>query len=245
MDVVDDLVAEQDRLEGILEGLDAEGWARPSAAVGWAIADVVLHLAQSEEAVVATAAPGDGAGGRGLAIEGASVDEIMDSRVRAERAPGAVVFERWRTARRAAADALRAADPNTRLPWVGTPLTPSTLATTRLAEHWTHGLDIAEPLGAAFPDTDRLRHVAWLAHRSLPYAFSVTGEEPRAVFCELVAPDGKAWVYGDPDAESVITGPAGHFCRVAAQRLAAADSALVARGPYGATALRVLRTYAA
>jgi hypothetical protein len=36
-------------------------------------------------------------------------------------------------------------------------LKPATLATTRLAEHWAHGLDITRPLGIAFPDTARLR----------------------------------------------------------------------------------------
>jgi hypothetical protein len=69
------------------------------------------------------------------------------------------------------------------LAWVETPMKPASLATTRLAECWTHGLD--------------------------------------------------------------ITGPAGAFCRVAAQRLAPEGSGLVAHGPLGAAALRVLRTYAA
>ena len=55
----------------------------------------------------------------------------------------------------------------------------TTLATTRLAEHWAHGLDIAGPLGADFPDTGRLRHIAWLAHRTLPYALSLAGEPTR------------------------------------------------------------------
>ena len=63
--------------------------------------------------------------------------------------------------------ALRTADPDRRLRWAQAPLKPATLATTRLAEHWAHGLDITEPLGIAFPDTAgwtrrlaRLRHTA-------------------------------------------------------------------------------------
>jgi uncharacterized protein (TIGR03084 family) len=122
---------------------------------------------------------------------------------------------------------------------------PSTLATTRLAEHWAHGLDITGPLGIGLPDTSRLRHVAWLAHRTLPYAFSLAGQEPAAVRCSLTAPDGvSAWAFGPDDAESGISGPAGAFCRVAAQRLDPAASGLQAVGPRGAAALRVLRTYA-
>jgi uncharacterized protein (TIGR03084 family) len=129
---------------------------------------------------------------------------------------------------------------------VAAPVKPATLATTRLAEHWAHGLDITGPLGIAFPDTERLRHIAWLAHRSLTYAFGLTGEQPRQVRCELIAPDGAAtWEFGPADADSAISGDAGEFCRVAAQRLAPGRSGLAATGPYGPAALGVLRTYAA
>ena len=72
--------------------------------------------------------------------------------------------------------ALRDAEPGTRLTWVAGTLKPATLATTRLAEHWAHGLDITGPLGIDFPDTDRLRHIAWLGHSTLPYAFSLAGD---------------------------------------------------------------------
>jgi len=129
---------------------------------------------------------------------------------------------------------------------VEAPLKPATMATTRLAEHWAHGLDITGPLGVPFPDTDRLRHVAWLAQRSLPYAFTLAGVGAQEVACDLTAPDGMAhWRYGPEGADSVIIGPAGAFCRVAAQRLRPEDSGLQASGPHGATALRLLRTYAA
>ena len=149
------------------------------------------------------------------------MDQIADDMVRAQRAEPAVVFERWREARRAAVRALRAADPGQPLSWVEAPLKPATMATTRLAEHWAHGLDITGPLGIAFPDTDRLRHIAWLAHRSLPYAFALAGEGAQDVRCELTAPDGvTSWEFGPDAAGSVISGPAGAFCRVAAQRLA-------------------------
>jgi hypothetical protein len=43
----------------------------------------------------------------------------------------------------------------------------------------------------------------------------------------------------------VISGPAGAFCRVAAQRLAPEQSGLRASGPHGQAALRLVRTYAA
>jgi uncharacterized protein (TIGR03084 family) len=246
VDVFDDLVAEEDRLEAVLARLSDAAWLLPSAAEGWTIADVVLHLAQSEEAVVTSVAGGDslGAGFDG-AVDAGTVDAAMDGLVRAERTAPAVIFERWRSARAAAMVALRSADPGKPLVWVAAALKPRTLATTRLAEHWAHGLDITIPLGVPFPDTDRLRHVAWLAHSTLPYALTVAGHEPQPVFCELTAPDGTVWRYGPPDAESTISGPAGAFCRVGARRLAPGESGLVTTGPYGDIALSVLRNYAA
>src|SRR6516225_325893 len=245
MTVFDDLAAEQERLAGILGGLDEAQWMSPSGAAGWAIADVVLHLAQSEESVVVTVAGGDLRTGLGQA-SGGTVDERVAALVSAQRAAPDVVFGRWQRARRAALDALRGAQPDRPLRWVAAPVKPATLATTRLAEHWAHGLDITGPLGIEFPDTGRLRHVAWLAHRTLPYAMTRAGEQPAQVWCELTAPDGTSvWQFGPPDAESAITGAAGEFCRVAAQRLDPAQSGLAASGPHGATALRLVRTYAA
>ena len=243
MAIFDDLEAEQDRLEGILSGLGDGQWTAPSGADGWTVSDVVLHLAQSEEAVVASAT---GASTGRWPASGAPVDAVADELVQAERAQPGPTFERWRTARRGAVAALRAADADQPLPWVVGTIKPATLATTRLAEHWAHGLDITEPLGIALPDTDRLNHIAWLAHRTLPYAFTVAGQEPHQVRCELTAPDGATtWKYGPAGTDSVITGPAGAFCRVAAQRLAPQDSGLTATGPYGPAALKVVRTYAA
>ena len=321
MTIFDDLAAEQGRLEEILLGLDETQWLSASGAAGWTIADVVLHLAQSEEGVEATVARRYPRSRLGAAA-GDTMDDRAAEAVRAERAAPAEVFGRWQQARAAALAALRAADPDQPVQWVAGMMKPATLATTRLAEHWAHGLDITGPLGIGFPDTPRLRHIAWLAHRTLPYALGLAGQPAVPVRCELTAPagapgdggaaDGGAadgtgagaasaggsdaasaggsdaasaggsdaasaggsdaasaggsdaasaggsdaasaggsdaagvWRFGPPDAESAITGTAGEFCRVAAQRLDPAQSGLRVSGPHGATAVRVLRTYAA
>ena len=243
MDIYADLEAEDDRLEGILAGLDDAAWLSPSAAPGWTIVDVVLHLAQSDEWVVVSAgAPADDERWR---TRTASVDDMVEGWVQEERAAPAEVFARWRASRRAEVDALRAADPKRPLPWVAASLKPVTLATTRLAEHWAHALDIVGPLGIELPDTDRLRHIAWLGHATLPYAFAIAGQEAHPVFCELTGPNGDSWQFGPPEADSRIAGSAGAFCRVGAQRLAPEDSGLETSGPHGEAALRMLRNYAA
>jgi len=242
VEIFDDLEAEQDALETVLAGLSDEQWRSESAAPGWTVADTVLHLAQSEEAVVATTGGhGDSLGWRQY---GDSVDGAMAALVEAQQAEPAEVFQPWRDARRAAVRGLRDADPSRPVRWVAAELKPRTLATTRLAEHWAHALDIVGPLGVDYPDTGRLRHIAWLGHSTLPYAFAVAGQEAHAVHCVLTGPGGEVWRYGPAEADSSITGSAGAFCRVGAQRLAPDESGLVTDGPYGRAALGVLRNYA-
>ena len=73
--IFDDLVAEQERLETILDALDDAAWASPSGAEGWSIADVVLHLAQTEEAVVASARGEN----LGLLPDDGTLDDSLDS----------------------------------------------------------------------------------------------------------------------------------------------------------------------
>ena len=241
MTVMDDFVAEALRLQGILGLLTRAQWLAESGARGWSVADVVLHLAQSDESVATSA----GADYQADVAAAGTVDDWAARMVEAERTTPDLVFARWREARDAAVAALRDADPDRPLPWVSGPVKPDTLTTTRLAEYWAHGLDITAPLGIDFPDTSRLRHIAWLAHRTLPYALTRAGEAPAAVRCSLTAPDeATTWTFGPDEADSEISGSAAAFCRVAARRLDPADSGLHAAGPHGAAALRVVRTYA-
>ncbi|MGH3243185.1 MAG: maleylpyruvate isomerase family mycothiol-dependent enzyme [Spirillospora sp.] len=242
-EIFDDLGEEYRRLDAVLGALTPDQWARPSDAEGWSVFDVVLHLAQTEEVI---ADPSIGEGTALLPADAATtMDGLADDMVAAERggAPGDLLA-RWRAAAFATPGILRAHPPGTRLSWVRMSLSPRTLATTRLAEHWAHAQDVTVPLGIPYPDTGRIRHVAWLAHRTLPYAFALDGLPDVPVFCDLTAPDGTRWTFGDPAAPTKITGPASEFCRVGARRVTPERTGLVAEGPQGADALRVLRTYA-
>jgi uncharacterized protein (TIGR03083 family) len=197
MSIFDDLGAEQERLEKILSGLDEAQWRSASAAEGWTIADVVLHLAQSEEAAAATVTHGTLRAGLG-AVAGDTMDARADAAVRMERpvlpSGPAEVFARWQRARQAALAAMRAADPDQPVPW---------MVGVRLAYHAgdhpagrapAHGLDIAGPLGADFPTpADCDTSPGWRTERC-PYALSLAGEPWAAVRCELTAPD--AWRCG-------------------------------------------------
>ena len=110
-EVVGALSEQQDELAALLAPLDDDGWARASACEGWSIADVVLHLAQTNEMAIGSAR-GDLAGVARKLTEGlppvAGIDEGADqmvvkeprrTRLRDPRALAAVVR---RPARRAA-----------------------------------------------------------------------------------------------------------------------------------------------
>ena len=99
MTVVDDYVAETVRLESILGLLTEAQWLTESGADGWSVADVVLHLAQSDEGVVSSVA---GADPRAGAAGAGTVDDWAAHMVDAERGSPAEVFARWRQARDAA-----------------------------------------------------------------------------------------------------------------------------------------------
>lgn len=240
-DVLADVRAEYEQLDAVLEQLTPQQWTSPSLAPGWSVADTVLHLALTEEQVVVSL----GRGEAGWTTRDRPLDAVVDDNVRANAAPPPEVFARWRAACVASLAALAAADPDRAVGWAAAPLKPRTLATTRLAEHWAHGLDITDALGVDNPDTDRLRHVAWLGHATLPYALRLAGLDAVAVRCTLTAPSGAVHTYGPAGATATITGEMGAFCRVGARRLDSADSGLVTSGSEADAALAVLRNYAA
>jgi len=256
-DVMDDVIgafaAETAELEAFLRGLDDRQWMHRSACAGWTVADVVLHLAQTEEAVVGTFEHGDSGAPfrpylRDAAAElaGGAVDSLAEAAVTAERPDDpSAALDRWSTAHRRSISLLRSADPSDRIGWIAVPLSVRTLTATRLSEHWIHGLDIREPLGSPAQDTDRLRFIARLAWRTLPYAFGQVGEDAPSVALRLVGPSGDEWTFGDLDeADVVVSGSAGDWCRVAARRLAPTDAALAASGPGADRVLDLVRTYA-
>ena len=243
-DVFSALQSQTERLNAILSSLDEHQWESPSLCPGWSVSDVVLHLAQTEEGVVATV---EGRDLPNLPDGGETVDEVVDRWLRSESgARPAEIHARWDRARRAALEALRNADPAVPVIWIAAPLRPRTLATTRLSEHWIHTMDIAEPLGIPNPDTDVLKDIAWLAVKTVPYAFGRAGrDDPPTVRAELTSPSGEPWVFGPEEAECVITGPAGQFCRVAARRMTPAQAKdLIGTGERADEVLELVRTYA-
>ncbi|MDQ3945037.1 MAG: maleylpyruvate isomerase family mycothiol-dependent enzyme [Actinomycetota bacterium] len=255
MDGILTALAEQvDELDGLVAGLDEAGWALPSRCPGWSISDVLLHVAQTNEMTVASAEgrftdEAAAFGNRvGTAPPGANVDDLAGLAVAAERGrSGKEVYDRWRASSAAQAAALGACEAGTRLPWVAGDLAAITLATTRVAETWIHTGDVAAGLGRKLaPAASRLRPIARLAWRTLPYAFARAGKTLSGpVALRLTAPDGTIWEFEPKEpAATTVSGPALDFCLVAARRTSPSETALTATGPDGAAVLDLVRTFA-
>lgn len=247
-DLLADVTAQHAELDSLLAGARAADWSLPSPCAGWDVADVVLHLHQTDELALASL--------RGeldasiVAVTGADAEAVdrsaAESVAAARGLAGVEVLGRWRASAAALRAELAGADPHRRVQWVVGTLSVHTLAATRLAECWIHTTDVAAALGVEVPATDRLRSIARLAWRTVPYAFAHAGASaPGPVGFELVGPHGDAWSFGlDADPPTVVRGPALDLCLVAGQRREAGDTALRATGPDADAVLRLVRTYA-
>jgi uncharacterized protein (TIGR03084 family) len=243
-----DLAAQHAELARLLGGLDEDAWGAPSRCAGWSVSDVVLHLAQTDEMALASL---DGHLQEHVEAEAAvwagasDVDDGAGRLVAAQRgAPPRAVHERWLAASGGVRRALAEKDPHDRVTWVAGELTVRTLATTRLAECWIHTHDVAAGLRTDLPVPGRIHHIARLAWRTLPYAFSRAGlPAPGPVTFELTGPTGQPWVFGDGTG-TVVRGSAFELCEVAAQRAPASATRLSASGPDATAVLELVRTFA-
>ena len=232
-----DLAAEHQVLDDLVAPLAVEVWAKTSPSPGWTLAHQIHHLDVSEGVAL-------------LALTGHS-DQVFGPTGRWPDRPlptdPAEVLGNWRASRAASLEAMVDLDAKDSVIWGDGPMTCRSFATARLMETWAHGLDCFTTVGAEPVDTDRLRHVAHIGYRALPYAFrsqGVTSPAPLSELrLELVSPSGGTWTYGDADAPQTITGPAAHWCRVATRRMDAADSDLIAAGALAQAVLTVARAY--
>jgi len=247
-EILADLEHQHAELDGILARLDDEGWALASACEGWSVADVVVHLTQSDDGAVASVEGRLPESGFGMARSGPeNVDEWAERMVVGQRGtPPSQVLERWRGTTAAMRAAFGRCDPSARVPWVTGILSARTLATTRLAEGWIHTGDVQAALGQPPTASPGLRHIARLAWRTLPYAFAQAGRELSGpVAFELTGPAGERWDLVPPEEPAtVVRGDALDLCLVAGRRRQPADTGLIAEGPDAEAVLELVRTYA-
>lgn len=243
-EILSDLVAEEQSLDQFLQRINPRDWKRTKVWHGWTVQEVVSHLASTEEYAH-----------NALAESGSRLSDLakygsMDALNVAGILPGDAmrpqdVIEWWRGARAKVVEELSRLDAADRVPWFHGDMSARSFATARLMETWAHGLDLYEATGGEVEDTPRLRHIAWLAWKSLPYVFREVDEEyPTAVRVELMGPGYAKWVLGPEDSEHLIKGQAGEWCRVAVGRLNLEDAgSLKAQGRLAERALELVRAH--
>jgi len=243
-DVLSDLVAEQQLLDQFLQKITVNSWDIKIPNHDWTILDTLSHLAHYQEYA-----------NNALIEDGAmlsemdhyeNVDDFSEIGVEQgrEMRPQDVI-EWWRAGRAKMVDALSQASPHERVTWVFAEMSAKTFATAQLAEVWAHGLDIYEAMEEECEDTDRLRHIVWLAQKTLPWALDLAGYEyTEPVRIEGIGPMYAKYVAGPADTDQLIRGPAGEICRVAVQRLHPEDAEnVILNGEVAEIAFREMRIF--
>jgi uncharacterized protein (TIGR03084 family) len=244
--LLDDLAAESEAVNELLGPLTQADWQRPTPAAGWTITDQVTHLAYFDDVTLLSITDPDQFRRDAEALA-AGGDDYPDRVAAAHRhLDGDTVATWFRAAREALLDGYTSCDPATRLPWFGPGMSVASSVTARIMETWAHGQDIADTLGTGRPPTARLRHVAHIGIRALPYSYLVHGlpvpDQPIRV--ELTAPDGAEWTWGPADAADRVTGSALDFCLAVTQRRHRADTDLVITGPVASQWMAIAQSFA-
>lgn len=242
-EAVAELAAEHADVDALLSGLSEDRWLLPTPAEGWDIRDQVSHLADTNDICVDTVTGGP----RPLnseALRYTTPEAFTQSGVDKGRAMSAgAVLDWWRTSAARNREVLLEKDARDRVPW-GLGMSAKMMATARLMETWAHAGDIRGALGLEPSSTPRLKSIAFLTLRAVPYALSFAKvEQPAGALGAELTYDGETWLLGQGDADNMITGDALEFCRLGVRRVTRADTALKAQGALAEAALDNLRAF--
>jgi uncharacterized protein (TIGR03084 family) len=245
-ELADDLAAETAVLMAMVADLDDRGWRKPTPAPGWSIADQISHLAFFDDAAIQSATDPEGFAAE--MVRAVTVGELTPDDV-AERYrswTGAELLAWFDASRRRLIKVFSGLDPALRLPWFGQAMSAASSLTARIMETWAHGQDVADALGQVREPTARLRHVAHIGVRALPFSFAANGLEVPAepVRVELTAPDGGTWIWGSENAVNRVTGPALDFCLIVTQRRHRGDTAIRTQGQVAERWLSIAQAFA-
>jgi uncharacterized protein (TIGR03084 family) len=245
IELIDDLRAETRDLQRLLESLRPAQWETPTPAEGWLIRDQVGHLAWFDDAAVrAVIAPADFRAEAAAALEGELDTDDIAERHRSMAVPE---LRNWfGAARTRLLDVLSGLDAKERIPWYGPDMGAASFTTARLMETWAHGQDVADALAVTRRPADRLRHVAQIGVRALPYSFLVRGRPvpDGPVRVELTLPSGASLTIGSADAADVVRGSALDFCLLVTRRRHPDDVSLEIAGPVATEWITIAQAFA-
>lgn len=242
-EILSDLVAEEQALDQLLQRINPRDWHKKKIRNGWTIHELVSYLSESERYAYNALAEG---GSQLIDFETlGGIDGVRKKAIRVgDGMRSQDIIEVWRGARAKVIEELFRSNPSDRVPTFNGTMSARTFATAKLVEAWSFALEIDETIGAEeeMEDTLRLRHIAWFALASLPYAFRKAGVEyDGSVRLEVMGPKYSKWILGPRDSDQVIRGQASDWCRIAVGFIQPEDAPTIkTEGAMAATALELV-----
>jgi len=244
-ELIVDLAAERADLRALVGPLPDEAWDAPTPAPGWAVRDVVYHLAFFDDAAAdSILRPEEFA--RHKSAMAARRDPAADHpAAAAARTPGQLLGD-WDRAHGRLLEGLGRLGGRERVEWYGPQMSAGSFATARLMETWAHGQDVVDALELARPPSDRIRHIVHLGVITRGWTFANRGLAPddTPVLVELTSPSGQPWTWGPEDAADRVEGTALDFALVVTQRRNVADTGLAVTGEAAARWMAVAQCFA-
>ena len=230
--IVADLRAEGDELYQLLLTLDEADWSRATAFKSWTINDVVAHLYFGDYLGVTSHKDGQAFKRFMAEVQGSGQTLATFTREWLNNLSGREMLERWRGLFIEMCDLFATSDPKLRLTWAGPDMGIQMFATARLMETWAHSWAIYDLLGAPYPQSDRIKHIATIGVKTYQWTFvnrSLTPPGP-APHISLQAPSGETWEWNTEQGDNKIIGAAVEFCQVVTQVRNIADTELILTG---------------
>ena len=246
MQQAQDFQDESAALAALLAPLSDVDYDIPTLFKGWTINNILRHLhvwniaagksLDGEQAFSAFLAQLMG-GERGLSFN-AMESHYLDG------LSGTKLLAAWRCEYERLAARFAAADPKSRLKWVGPDMSAISSITARLMETWAHAQAVYDVLGVERVDQDRIGNIVRLGVNTFGWTFKNRKEEPPGPMprLSLTAPSGSVWDYGEGD--DLITGHATEFCQVVTQCRNIGDTQLQVTGPVARRWMAIAQCFA-
>jgi uncharacterized protein (TIGR03084 family) len=248
MQQANDFRDECEALWALLVPLSEAEYETPTLFKGWTINNILRHLhvwniaadlALRDEQAFTNLLGALMSGGKDIRFTDAEANYL-------DGLCGRAMLSRWIEHSRETAVHFAAADPKSRLKWVGPDMSAISSISARLMETWSHAQAVYDVLGAERADTDRIGNIARLGVNTYGWTFKNRGQElPGPMpYVRLIAPSGAVWEYGEISDTARIDGSATEFCQVVTQTRNIADTSLAVTGPVAAQWMNIAQCFA-
>ena len=235
MQAAHDFKDECDAIAAILSPLGDAAYNQRTLFKGWTISDIIAHLHLWNIAADLTLSdPQAFAEFGGWAMQnmqkGWGHQQLQDDYFSGKS--GRALYEDWLAYYPDMAGRFAAADPDTRVKWVGPDMSVASCIIARQMEHWAHAQAIYDVLGLERINEARLKNVAHIGVTTYSWSFKVRGLTPPLPkpYVRLTGPSSQLWEWNEPQGDNLVEGSATEFCQVVTQCRNIGDTSLAMVG---------------